>query len=75
LRQKSSYADVVSLSASKDEQEAIETERGGALRWAFIESVRTLGHNLTYKELLCSVRYVRASCDRMKLKAVLLATT
>jgi len=60
LRQKSSYADVVSLSASKDEQEAIETERGGALRWAFIESVRTLGHNLTYKELLCSVRdYMR----------------
>lgn len=60
LRQKSSYADVVSLSASRDEQKAIETERGGALRWAFIESVRTLGDTLTYKELLCSVRdYMR----------------
>jgi hypothetical protein len=60
LRQKSSYADVVSLSACKDEQEALETGRGGALRWAFIESVRTLGHTLTYKELLCSVRdYMR----------------
>jgi hypothetical protein len=50
LRQKSSYADVVStvfsggsltpemslqvsLSACKDEQEALETGRGGALRW------------------------------------------
>jgi len=60
LRQRSSYADVVSLSASKNEQEAIETERGGALRWAFIESVRTLGDTLTYKALLWSVRdYMR----------------
>ncbi len=80
----------VSLSASRDEQEALETERGGALRcWfclymilavpstlqAFIESVRALGDALTYRELLRSVRYVGSSPHRMELRALLLATT
>ncbi|KAH9995799.1 caspase domain-containing protein [Russula vinacea] len=60
LRQQGSYADIVSLSASKDEEEALETERGGALRWAFIKTVRKFNNTLTYKELLWSVRdYMR----------------
>ncbi|KAH9995800.1 caspase domain-containing protein [Russula vinacea] len=56
LRQRGSRADIVSLSASRDDEEAFETERGGALRWAFIETVRKFGDALTYKELLWSVR-------------------
>jgi len=56
LRRKASYAHIVSLSASKNEEEAFETERGGALRWAFIETVKKFGDTLTYKELLWSVR-------------------
>jgi hypothetical protein len=42
---------------------------------AFIESVRTFGDTLTYKELLWSIRYVRSSPYKLKIKALLLATT
>jgi len=53
---KSSYADVISLGASKDRQRAVETRRGGALRWAFIDCMTKFGNNLTYKELIQDLR-------------------
>ncbi|KAH9995798.1 caspase domain-containing protein [Russula vinacea] len=56
LSQKESRADVVSLGASKDNQRALETHLGGALRRAFIECVRAYGDTLTYRGLLQSIR-------------------
>ncbi|KAF8501496.1 metacaspase [Russula emetica] len=55
LRQKASYADVVSLSASNDNQRAQETDRGGALRCAFIDSMKMFNNTLSHKELIRSV--------------------
>ncbi|KAN0120868.1 Peptidase C14, caspase domain containing protein [Russula decolorans] len=55
LRQKASYADVVSLSASKDNQGARETHHGGALRCAFIDSMMNANDTLSYKALIRSV--------------------
>jgi len=75
LRRRANYAHIVSLSASKNEEEAFENERGGALRWAFIETVRKFGDNLTYKGLLWSVRYVCSSPRRLEVEALLLGTT
>jgi uncharacterized caspase-like protein len=58
--QKISSADVVSLSASKDNQEAAESREGGALRLAFIDSVSRFGNTLTYKGLIRNMRdYMR----------------
>ncbi|KAI0270328.1 caspase domain-containing protein [Russula aff. rugulosa BPL654] len=51
-----SSADVVSLSASKDNQEAAESPQGGALRWAFIDSVCRYGNTLTYNTLVWYMR-------------------
>jgi hypothetical protein len=56
LRLKASRAHVVSLGASRDNQKAIETHLGGALRRAFMECVRAYGDTLTYIGLLQSVR-------------------
>jgi len=56
LYEKASHADVVSLSGSKDNQEALETNRGGALKWAFIECMKNFDNTLTYKELIWNVR-------------------
>ncbi|KAH9959641.1 caspase domain-containing protein [Russula dissimulans] len=57
LRQKSSHAVVISLSASGGHQRAVETPQGGALRLAFLESYR---NNVTYAELIEGVRdYMR----------------
>jgi len=70
LREKASYADVVSLSASKDSRTAKETRKGGALRLAFINCLTTFRYNVTYKELIKSVRdYMRN--NRYKQKPVL----
>jgi metacaspase-1 len=70
LREKASYADVVSLSASKDSQNAEETQKGGALRLAFINCLTTFEYNVTYKELVKSVLdYMRN--NRCKQKPVL----
>ncbi|KAF8501495.1 Metacaspase-1 [Russula emetica] len=58
--QKISSADVVSLSASKDNQEAAESRQGGALQRAFIDSVSRFGNTLTYKGLIRNMRdYMR----------------
>ncbi|KAI0278929.1 peptidase C14, caspase domain-containing protein [Russula aff. rugulosa BPL654] len=56
LQQKASSAYVVSLSGSKDNQEALETNHGGALKWAFIECMKNFDNTLTYKELIRGVR-------------------
>ncbi|KAH9999168.1 caspase domain-containing protein [Russula compacta] len=56
LRQKASYADVVSISASKDHQQAIETGRGGALRLAFIDCMNMSRNNVSYKLLIQELR-------------------
>jgi len=56
LRQKSSYAHVVSLGATKDGRNALETDRGGALRRAFIECLTASKHGLAYKDL---IQYLR----------------
>ncbi|KAI0293770.1 caspase domain-containing protein [Russula brevipes] len=70
LREKANYADVVSLSASKDSRTAKETRKGGALRLAFINCLTTFRYNVTYKELIKSVRdYMRN--NRYKQKPVL----
>jgi hypothetical protein len=63
LWEKASYADVVSLSASRDSRTAREMPIGGALRLAFINCLTTFEYNVTYKELVKSVLYVR-SCYR-----------
>jgi len=54
--QKISDADVVTLSASKDNQEAAETRQGGALQQAFIDTVSRFGDTLTYKGLIRNMR-------------------
>ncbi|KAI0001468.1 peptidase C14, caspase domain-containing protein [Russula compacta] len=56
LRQKASYADVVSISASKDHQLAIDTGRGGALRLAFIDCMNISRNNVSYKLLIQELR-------------------
>jgi len=56
LRQKESKAVAISLSASKDNQKAGETHLGGALRRAFIDSMRKSNNILAYKELIQRVR-------------------
>jgi len=56
VRMKSSYADVISLGACKDRQSAVETRRGGALRWAFIDCMTKFGNNLTYQQLIRDLR-------------------
>jgi hypothetical protein len=80
LRQKASYADVVStvfsdgsmhpvmslqisLSASKDEQEALETERGGALRW--VSPVQLV---LLVYDLSCAVNFtgIYGKCESFR---------
>jgi len=60
LRQKSSYADVVSLGATKDGRKALETN----LRRAFIECLTAYPNGLTYKEL---IRYLR---EHMKSRGI-----
>ncbi|KAI0270331.1 peptidase C14, caspase domain-containing protein [Russula aff. rugulosa BPL654] len=57
LNEKASNADVVSLSASRDDQSAEETRRGGALRCAFIDSVKMFNNTLSHKTLIRSVQY------------------
>jgi len=56
LRRLSSHADVISLSASKDHQEAAETPLGGALSRAFLDCMKPYRNNITCKELIGSVR-------------------
>jgi len=56
LRQKASHADVVSLSACKDNQKANETVRGGALRLAFVDCLNASQHSITYKGLIKTLR-------------------
>jgi len=72
LREKASYADVVSLSASKDNREAAQTWKGGALRLAFINCLTSFELNVTYKQLIKSVReQMPVRKDRGKQKPVL----
>jgi uncharacterized caspase-like protein len=54
--QKLSSADVVSLSASKDNQEAAESPEGGVLLRAFIDSMSRYGNTLTYNGLVGYMR-------------------
>jgi len=62
LRQKSSYADVISIGASKDHQLARETNGKGALRSAFVECMNAYKNNVTYRELIQSLRdYMKAN--------------
>ncbi|KAI0267549.1 peptidase C14, caspase domain-containing protein [Russula aff. rugulosa BPL654] len=57
LREKASNAEVVSLCASMDNQRAQEVHRGGgALRCAFIYSMKKFNNALSHKELIWSVR-------------------
>jgi len=58
LRQKLSYADTISIGVSKDHQLACEANGKGALRLAFVEGMNTYHNNVTYRELIPSLRYV-----------------
>jgi len=52
LHQRSSHADVVSLIVGHNHQETVETNLGGALRWAFIKCMKQYQSNVTYKQLM-----------------------
>ncbi|KAI0303841.1 peptidase C14, caspase domain-containing protein [Multifurca ochricompacta] len=56
IREKGSRADVISLSACKDEGTAVETDQGGALRSAFIECMSMTGNQITYCDLVWNLR-------------------
>jgi len=49
------HADVVTLSASKGNQTALETRRGGVLRRAFIDCMTEFGNNVTYRQLIWNI--------------------
>ncbi|KAI9428700.1 caspase domain-containing protein [Lactarius indigo] len=55
-QQKSSPADVISLSACRDSENAFETRDGGALRCAFIDYMRNAGNRGTYLDIIRSLR-------------------
>ncbi|KAI9450157.1 caspase domain-containing protein [Lactarius psammicola] len=57
VQQKSSLADVISLSACKDSERAYEVRaEGGALRKAFIEYMKSSGNVGTYYDIIRSLR-------------------
>jgi len=67
LREKASYADVVSLSASRDSEGARETQKGGLLRLAFINCLITFQYKVTYKQLIKSVHeYMRNNRSKQR---------
>ncbi|KAI0273265.1 peptidase C14, caspase domain-containing protein [Russula aff. rugulosa BPL654] len=56
LHEKASYADVVSLSACKDNENSVESNRGGALQCAFIDCMSAFDNTLTLRQLIRGVR-------------------
>ncbi|KAH9959639.1 caspase domain-containing protein [Russula dissimulans] len=55
-RQRSSHADIVSLSVGHDHRESFETNLGGALRSAFIDCMGRCRNGVTYKQLMESIQ-------------------
>jgi len=62
-RTKSICGDVISLGSSKDRQSSLETNKGGALRRAFIDCMRAAEHNITYQELILNLREAMKQYD------------
>jgi len=54
--QRSSHADIVSLSVGHDHRESFETNLGGTLRSAFIDCMKRYRNGVTYKRLMESIQ-------------------
>jgi len=62
LRQKPGYADAISIGASRNHQLAREVNGRGALRSAFVECMNAYSNNVTYRELIQSLRNYMKTC-------------
>jgi len=61
-RQRSSHADIVSLSVGHDHRESFETNLGGTLRSAFIDCMKRYRNSVTYKQLMEGVQNYAKRC-------------
>jgi len=62
LHQELNYADAISIGASKDHQLAREANGKGALRSAFVQCMNAYNNNVTYRELIQSLRNYMKAC-------------